>query len=371
MTLARAALVGLTAVGVAAGAASPAVSFELGIQDDRLLLGAPITADGASIEPSVGLAAAQRLGVRNVKLLVRWAAVAPTSKTAPDLSRYDHAVDLARASGFRVQLTLDGPAPAWATANDRVGNHRPSANAFARLAGVVATHFRGRVGRYAIWNEPNWHGHLTPVRQAPRLYRALYRAGWEAIRRADPGARVLFGELAPLGRPEAATPPLRFLRQATCSDQRWRAARRCRPLRTDGFAHHPYTLRWHPAFPGVSPDDVTTGSLGRLVTALRCLARRGALRTPAGRTPPLYLTEWGWHARSLRIPEPLRSRFIADGLALIARQPSVREVIWYQLVGTADPAPHWDTGLLDPDGEPRPAYAALRRAYRSLSPRRG
>jgi hypothetical protein len=370
VTLRRSALVGLAVVAVCASTAPPASGFELGIQDDRLLLGAPITADSATIAPSVGLAAARRLGARSVKLLVRWAAVAPTAKGAPDLGRYDRAVDLATASGFRVQLTLDGPAPAWATADGRVGNHRPDPDAFARLAVAVAKHFKGRVGRYAIWNEPNWHGHLTPTRVAPRLYRALYRAGWNAIHHADPHARVLFGELAPLGRPEAATAPLRFLREATCSDSRWHAARPCHSLRTDGFAHHPYTLRWNPAFPGTSPDDVTTGSLGRLVTAVRRLARRGALRTPAGRTPPLYLTEWGWHARSLRIPEPLRSRFVADGLALIARQPSVREVIWYQLVGTIDAPPHWDTGLLDPDGKARPAYTALRRAYRNVSPRR-
>src|SRR6266542_769145 len=141
MTLGRAALVGLTAVCVAAGTAPPSFGFELGIQDDRLLLGAPITADGASIGPSVGLGAAGRLGARSVKLLVRWAAVAPTANTVPDLSRYDRAVDLARASGFRVQLTLDGPAPAWATADGRVGNHRPDPDAFARFATVVAEHF--------------------------------------------------------------------------------------------------------------------------------------------------------------------------------------------------------------------------------------
>jgi Cellulase (glycosyl hydrolase family 5) len=371
VTRARALLVGLTVAGVAAGAAPPAVSLELGIQDDRLLLGAPITADGTSIAPSAGLRAAKRLGARSVKLLVHWAAVAPTAESTPNLTRYDGAVDLARATGLRVQLTLDGPAPAWATTDNRVGNQRPNANAFARFATAVATHFKGRVARYAIWNEPNWHGHLTPTRDAPRLYRALYRAGWASIRRAEPEAQVLFGELAPLGRPEAATPPLRFLRAATCSNRRWHAARRCRPLRTSGFAHHPYTLRWNPTFPGASPDDVTTGSLGRLVSALRRLARRGALSTPAGRTPPLYLTEWGWHAHSLRIPEPIRSCFIADGLALIAHQPSVREVIWYQLVGTGEPPPHWDTGLLDPDGQPRPAYTALRRAYDSITnPRR-
>jgi hypothetical protein len=50
------------------------------------------------------------------------------------------------------------------------------------------------------------------------------------------------------------------------------------------------------------------------------------------------------------------------GLDLIAADPHVRQVVWYQLVGAPDrPRPAWDTGLLEADGSPRPAFAALRR----------
>ena len=49
------------------------------------------------------------------------------------------------------------------------------------------------------------------------------------------------------------------------------------------------------------------------------------------------------------------------GLDLIAADPHVRQVVWYQLVGAPDrPQPVWYTGLLEADGSPRPAYAALR-----------
>ena len=181
------------------------------------------------------------------------------------------------------------------------------------------------------------------------------------MRAADPGAKVLIGELAPLGQPEAATPPLRFLRRLTCSDRRWRATRRCPRLVADGFAHHPYTLRWSPDYPGPGRDDVTMGSLRRLTRALDRLARRRALATARGASLPLYLTEWGYHARSARVREPLRSAYVRRGLALAARVRRVREVVWYQLAGPPRAAHvHWDTGLLDARGRPRPVFAAVR-----------
>jgi hypothetical protein len=144
---------------------------------------------------------------------------------------------------------------------------------------------------------------------------------------------------------------------ATRARSRWRCAR----LRADGFALHPYTLRWRPDFPGPTADDVTTGSLGRIEHALHVLSARRVLATARGRPLPLYLTEWGWHARSPSVPEPLRSSYMLVGLDLIAADPHVRQVIWYQLVGAPDrPRPVWDTGLLNADGSPRPAFRALR-----------
>jgi hypothetical protein len=346
---------------LALAGAPRATGLELGIQDDRLFLGPPTTAEATpQVSPAHGLALARSLRATTLRLNVRWAAVAVAPERY-DLARVEAAVDGARAAGLRVQLALTGPAPAWATADGRVGNRAPDPAAFGRFAAAVATQLRGRVARYAVWNEPNWHGLLTPGRRAPAIYRALYRAAEPALRRADPDARVLFGELAPMGAPEDATSPLAFLRAATCTNRRWHPIRRCAGLHADGFAMHPYTLRWRPDFPGGTPDDVTTGSLGRLEQALRVLSGRGALSTRSGDALPLYLTEWGWHARSTIIPEPLRSRFMLAGLELIARDPHVRQVIWYQLVGVPErPRPVWDTGLLDADGSPRPAFGVLR-----------
>jgi hypothetical protein len=364
------------AVALVALVCAPAgAAIELGVQDDPLLVRLPSAFGGFGaarlLPPAKVGAALDALGVDTVRINVPWARVAGARARDPlALAQYDDAVNAIRASGRRVQLTLSGPAPAWATGDRKVSTYEPDPRRYATFAGAVARHFAGRVARYSIWNEPNWWNLLRPHRFAARIYRALFLRGAAAVRAADPGAAVLFGELAPLARARASTAPLAFLRRVTCSDRAWRATRRCPRLVADGFAHHPYTLYWVPENPGPTRDDVTTGSLGRLTSALVRLARRGALATPARRPLPLYLTEWGYHAPSAFVPARLRAAYVRRGLALVARAPGVREIVWYQL---AAPPPtvhaHWDSGLLDFRGRPRPAFAAVR-AWSLARPKR-
>jgi hypothetical protein len=128
----------------------------------------------------------------------------------------------------------------------------------------------------------------------------------------------------------------------------------------DGFAHHPYVLRWAPEYPGPGADDVTTGSLPRLERALRLLASRQALTTPGGAQLPLYLTEFGYHANSRTIDERKRAVYVRRAYDIAARDPAVRQLIWYQL---AAPPPkrtrQWDTSLLTLAGKARPTYTGL------------
>jgi hypothetical protein len=237
---------------------------------------------------------------------------------------------------------------------------------FGEFVAAAAARYRGQVSRYAIWNEPNWPSWLRPSRSAASIYRRLYLAAYAAIERTDPAARVLIGELAPMGPPEAAIPPLRFLRALTCRDRELHARRRCAPLVADGFAHHPYALRWGPEYPGPTRDDVTMGSLRRLTRVLRVLARRHALATPGGRTLPLYLTEFGYHANSRRILEPMRAQYSVRAFEIAQRTPGVRQIVWYQL-GAPPPSPtrQWDTALLRRGGRPRTTFTVLARWLRA------
>ena len=362
----RRAAIGLAALALAGAAAAQAAAspLELGIQDDALFVREPGTYGGrlsSLISRDTAYAAVRKLSVRVVRINVIWSHVAGIEKSDPwDWSHYDAAVDAALAHGIAPELTLTGPAPAWATGNGKRGVFRPRPALFAEFVASAAARYAGRVKRYSIWNEPNWPSWLAPKSAQPSLYRGLYRAAYDAIRGADPSAAVLIGELAPMGPPEAAMPPLRFLRSLTCSDARWRRHGTCPPLVADGFAHHPYALRWAPEYRGPSKDDVTMGSLGRLEGALRLLARRGALATPAGSALPLYLTEFGYHANSRTIDERRRATFARRAFDIAARDAHVRQLVWYQL---AAPPPRrkrqWDTSLLRIDGKPTPTYVAL------------
>src|SRR6185437_10033956 len=112
---------------------------------------------------------AQRLGVTRLRVNVLWSRVVhhANARKAPkhrayDWGPFDSLIEAAGRHGIGLQLTLAGPAPRWATGNRTIGNVRPDTAAFARFARDAAEHFMGRVDRYSIWNEPNWHTWLQP-----------------------------------------------------------------------------------------------------------------------------------------------------------------------------------------------------------------
>jgi hypothetical protein len=348
-----------------AGAGPPVrMPMALGIQDDALLMptvygyldGRP----ARRMAPAAALDRARSLGVTLVKLKAEWSSFEPTPGGV-DLTPLSDAVDLARSRAMKVMVLVTGPAPAWAGPTRQRSAWKPDVRAFAAFAARVGAALHGRVESYAVWNEPNWPSSLRPRWLAATRYRALYRRAFAALRATDPGARIVLGNLAPMGTPEPSIPPLRFLRAVLCLDRQARPVRPCAPLEADGVGLHPYTLRWRPDYRGRT-DDATTGSLDRLVGLLDAAAAAGALRTPDGSPMPVDLVEWGFHAHYPAIPEQLRSRYAVDGLRLACRQPRVRSLVWYQLAGPprALPGHHsWDTGLLNAAGVPRPTFTAL------------
>lgn len=345
----------LAATGLFAAAPAQArAPLELGIQDDAVLLpslyGYPGRAAPDRLSVTRALDEAAALGVSLVKLKAQWSLLEPVPG-AVDTRALAATVDLARERGMRVMVLLTGPAPGWANPTRRPSAWRPEPAAFGAFAGAVAAALRGRVERYAVWNEPNWPSSLRPRGEASARYRWLYRRAFTALRAADPGARILFGNLAPMGAPEPAIPPLRFLRGVLC--------RACPGLVADGVGLHPYTLRWGPTYPGRA-GDATTGSLRRFIRRVDRFAATGALRSPSGAPLPIDLVEWAFHANSARIPEPQRRRYVTAGLGIVCRQPRVRSLVWYQLAAPPPRRAHaWDTGLLSYAGMRRPTFSAL------------
>jgi hypothetical protein len=344
---------------------APRPGFEIALQDD------PVFVRRHYYDRDRAFADARRLGVTWVRMNVLWGRTngrSRTAYTAPVRPRYnflsyDLAVLAARRQGLQVELTLTGPAPAWATANRHYGHLRPDPRAFAEFARITARHFRRNVARFSIWNEPNFDEFLTPPSESPALYRRLYEGAWTAIKQVNPRAQVLIGETAPYGIPGRAIPPLAFLRAVTCARSDYAPARPCRGLRADGYAHHPYQFQSPPERRRPGPDTVQIGSLERLTRALDRLAASRLLATPAGTPLPVYLTEFGYFRRGGRaLPEARRAAYLARAYAVAAGgYPRVRQLLQYQLASPPLPyyGSHFNTGIMDRDGKPTPSFPAL------------
>src|SRR4051794_35844161 len=348
-------------------AANASKGMEIAVQDD------PVLFQGLYSTPQVGIALAQRLRTSRVRVNVVWSYVvghsASKKKKKPKKVKYnwsgfDLLLSNLTGTGINVQFVLTGPAPAWATGNHRVGPDRPKAKYFKQFASAAAKHFKGRVDRYSIWNEPNHRAWISPIKSGPKLYRALYLAGYSAIKRADHGAQVLMGETSPfaLGHGRNAMAPLKFLRGVTCANKRYKRAKHCGTLKTDGYAHHPYDFDHKPTYRYPGKDNVTIGVLSRLTSALSKLRKAKLLTTPSGGVPFVYLTEYGYFSSGKRkVSESRRGKYLVQAFKIAQKNKRVKQMLHYLLVQPTKHYRFFDTSLASRGGKEGRAFKALAR----------
>jgi Cellulase (glycosyl hydrolase family 5) len=348
-------------LGVAADAPA-ARHMEVAVQDDAVL------ANHLYGNYPRTLKLVSQLHASWIRVNVKWTYVvgkAARRRKAPkrikyNWTAYDGLIRLATPRGIRLELTLTGPAPAWATGNHRWGHYKPKASAFKAFAAAAAEHFRGKVDRYSIWNEPNYVGWLSPLSQGPRLYRALYIAGYRAIKRADPHAQVLIGETSPVGHRGRSMAPLEFLRRVTCATRSYTAARICAPLFADGYAQHAYDPTHSPTYRYPGADNVTLATLYRLTNGLDDLAAEGLLSTPLGEPLDVYITEYGYFASGKNhVSASRHARYLVEAFKMAQRNPRVRQLLQYLLVKPRGNLRHFDTSIADSRSRPTLAFKKL------------
>ena len=353
-------LAGAAALAPAPAGAAP--GMEVAVQDDIAFV-----QQAGSARSQAVLNAARELNATRIRTNVLWStAVGPsatsTVRPAPvryDFSSYDRLLNDARMRGIKLQLTITGPAPAWAAGDRKLGPFKPNAKLFGEFVTAVAEHFRGLVDRYSIWNEPNHIGWLKPLQSQGKLYRSLYKAGWAALQRVDPSAQVLIAETAPYAsRKNTATPPLQFLRDVLCVDEL--GGDPACALTADGFAHHPYDFDHKPTFKFPGKDNVTLATLGRLTTVLNKYAREGILSNRQGRPLDLYLTEYGFFASGKRKLKPAtHAKYLVQGFKMANANGRVREMLQYLMVQAVGKYAFFDTGIMDQNANRGPAFNAL------------
>jgi hypothetical protein len=240
------------------------------------------------------------------------------------------------------------------------------------------------VGEFVLWNEPNHQGLLLPQWEAdkttpasPRVYRAMLRAGYAAVKAVRKKAKVLIGNTSSTGGTRGSGPvaPLEFLRTLACVDRDLKplATPDCAGFTTlpgDGWAHHPYSQNERPSRtskPATEPDDLRLGDLPALATTLDILVKMGRL-APANRD--IYLTEFGYETQPVAgrptIDELQQARWLTWAEYLASKIPTVRSFAQFLLrdqppakervsESKARPFGQYSTGLLVADGHDKVA----------------
>ncbi|MEI6045386.1 MAG: cellulase family glycosylhydrolase, partial [Chloroflexota bacterium] len=133
------------------------------------------------------------LKIKWVRQQVRWQDFEP-SKGQRDFTFLDEVVNGMSGNGYKLMLSVV-KAPTWANPN---GGMPLNAQDFADFMTALVTRYKGKVASYEMWNEQNLASEAGKPIQVSR-YVQLVKAGYLAVKQADPFAVVVLGGLSPVG----------------------------------------------------------------------------------------------------------------------------------------------------------------------------
>jgi plastocyanin len=282
-------------------------------------------------------------GIRWVRIDVSWPTVQPSRGTIADwyVELLDFVVDAARARGIDVLATLYRT-PGWANGGSS-SNVPPLEEAdYAWIANWLASHFRGRIAGWEVYNEPNSDTFFTGT---PRRYAAILMAAYPALKSGDPGADVV------LGGPANQDPVwLEAVYKAGARDS------------FDVMAVHAYMS------PSDLPPETNNGTIWTLAATSKTL---DLMQRFGDGDKEIWLTEYGWSAHPNRgdelnwhrgVTQEQQADYLVRSLVYLgANRPYVTKVFWYNERNRATGHAHEDGfGLLNRDLSEKPAFAAAK-----------
>jgi hypothetical protein len=274
--------------------------------------------------------------------------------------KYDQIVELAEARDIQIIARLSTP-PDWSrAAGDAAGSFAPpdDLDDYGNFVEAVVRRYKGRIGTYQIWNEPNIYPEWgeQPVNAAQ--YVELLKVGYTRAKAVDPGVVIIAGALAAtieLDRHPHGLADALFLQQMYEAG----AAPYFDVLAMQGYGlwSGPYDRRMQP----------------RVINFSRPLYMRDVMVRNGDAQKPIWLSEVAWNSLPLdsplppaygRVSEAQRARY-----AVLAYQRLQAEWPWlgvanYWFLKQADEreretSPQYYFRLLEPDFTPLPAYRAL------------
>ncbi|HVH51226.1 MAG TPA: hypothetical protein VM690_03705 [Gaiellaceae bacterium] len=268
------------------------------------------------------------LGADAVRVWVPWEGEAmPNAVRRDELARAETA-----ARTTNVVLAVFGFAretPLTSVAQSRFCGYADAALALVPHADAVV-----------VWNEANapmyWRG-------TPAQYESLLAHCYDVLHRRG---------LTVLDSTASAHNPIRFLAAIA---RAYRASRRTTPL-VDAFGHNPYPLGTNESPNAVHVGDILgEGDYSRLVAALHAFTSK----------PRIWYLEDGFQTRKLTPAQ--QAADVSTAIHVAACQHDVRAFFNFELVDETAVA-GWRSGLLWPNGKPKPAAAAFSHAPRTCRP---
>jgi hypothetical protein len=302
--------------------------------------------------PAAGTAAASNLvaairdsKARHARLYVSWATLEPAPGQFGDLAAYDSLVDRLTALRVKVNFVVTGT-PAWAGGGDRIA--APPAADYADFLRRLATHFRGRVAAYEVWNEEDdgafWRS------PDPAAYAALLKAAYPAGKEGDPDALIGVGGLTGNN----------YAYLADVYAQGAKGNFDFVGVHTDNGCNL--------VDPRTAFRDPGAGRVGRFSFTGYREVRQTMLDN--GDDKPIRMTELGWSVTTKKcgrkpggVSQAQQAAFLTRAYACLAADRYVTEGTWFSLgdFGTAE-NPGNRFGLIDSKGKRRPSFAAFQKA---------
>lgn len=297
-----------------------------------------------------------------IKQQVQWATVEPNPGSF-NFGTLDSLVNIAQASHVNVLFSVVD-APSWAAVPNGAFPKDPSQ--FASFMSTLATHFKGRVQAYEIWNEENFAREVGPGNINAGNYVELLKAAYPAIKAADPNAIVVSGAPTPTGvnDPNIAERDITYLQQM----YQYQGGIVKNYFDVLGAHNEPY---WNPPNQTVATATNTSYANDPSFFFRQVEDYHNLMVQMGDGNKPIWETEIGYDSNPEApsgysgwtvSPQQQATYLVQLFQYARANYPWLGAIfVWnlnfQQVVPQTDEK--WGFGVLNPDGTPRPAYSAL------------
>jgi hypothetical protein len=317
------------------------------------------------------LSLAREAGFGWVRQQIWWRQIEPW-KGSYYWGELDAIVAEANAQGLYVLLSIVR-SPDWATGGGYGLPYDPED--LGDFLYALASHYRGQVHAYEIWNEPNLARENAGRVVEPGRYVQLLNVAYRRIKEADPVARVISAPLTPTGvtRSWLSTDDIDYLRALLAyEDGLFLASCDAVGAHAAGTLNPPDTL-W-PDEPGPGP-----GWLDHPTHYFRHVENIHNVLLEFGSNKPIWITEFGWATANYSWgfeygyynSEEDQANYIVRAFEIAEQKwPWVEGMfLWnlnFAMVLGTNQHEQGAFGILYSDGSPRPAYEAVKEHMRQL-----